>query len=266
MTTALAGCASQTQLHFPQANIKAPQKILVVESPLAVNAGRLQKALAPDTKKKLPASEEIVLQGKLHAQKYAVTAMESALEKQSDVVVLKPKEQQHAEVQGDSFGTPPSQEAASRIRKETGADAVLRFRITDYGLTPRAWRNGYITFEVTSTLAIAGVIAFSGSTAAKAAGGAYLAQEAVEETAETYAGFWGLDVVSRPVRIEAELINLNPVAVLWKASNTGLSDVKLSRMVREVKPDEERHQLDQSTEHAARDLVTDLAQALRNAD
>jgi hypothetical protein len=135
--------------------------------------------------------------------------MESALTRQSGLIVVTPptnEKQLINEIQGHDFETAISQDEADRIQTATGADALLRFGITDYGLTPKSWRKGYATFEVTSTLAIAGVIAYSGSTVAKAAAGAYLTQEAVEETAEAYAGFWGLDVVCRPVRIEAELI------------------------------------------------------------
>jgi hypothetical protein len=88
-------------------------------------------------------------------------------------------------------------------------------------LTPKSRRKGYIAFEVTSTLAIARAIAYSGSAAAKAttaAAGTYLAQETAEETAESYAGFWALDVESRPVRIEAALVRPEPVATVWEIS------------------------------------------------
>ena len=142
------------------------------------------------------------------------------------------------------------------------ADALLRYRITDYGLTPRSWRTAWITFEVTSTLAIAAVIAYSSSTVAKGAAGAYLVQEAVEETAETYAGFWVLDVICRPVRIEAQLIRLNPVGMVWQSSDTGLSDLKLSRITRKVEPSERDRQLDQATNHAVDHVASNLYDAL----
>lgn len=161
--------------------------------------------------------------------------------------------------------SPITQDEADRLRKNTGADVLLRFGITDYGLTPRSWRNGYIAFEVTSTLAIAGVIAYSGAAAAKAAAGAYLVQEAAEETAEAYAGFWGLDVVSRPVRMEAELVQLNPVATLWKTSDTGLSETHLSRLTRTVSYEERNHQLDQSTDDAVKKVASELSAALEKS-
>jgi len=250
-----------------QARLKAPIKVLVMQSPVTIDPGRLQKVLAPDIKPELSVSEEPISQGVKHAQEYALAEMESALTKQTNfVVVAPPKAEQKfvSKIQRHDFATAISQEEADRIQTTTGADALLRFDITDYGLTPKSWRKGYITFEVTTTLAIAGVIAYTGSAVAKAAAGAYLAQETVEETAEAYAGFWGLDVVCRPVRIEAELIGLNPVTIVWKTSDTGLSDIKLSRLTRKVGSDEQDRQLNQATDDAVKDIVTALSGALKD--
>ncbi|MHB8742886.1 MAG: hypothetical protein ACYC9L_07130 [Sulfuricaulis sp.] len=238
-----------------------------MQSPLTIDPGRLQTVLAPDIKPKLSVSAEPISQGVRHAQARALTAMDSALSKQSGIIVVTPpsatQEKQFLnEIQSQGFDTAITQNEADHIQKITGADAFLRFGITDYGLTPKSWRTGYIVFEVTSTLAIAAAIAYSGSTAAKAVAGAYLAQETVEETAEAYAGFWALDVVCRPVRIEAELIRLNPVTTVWKTDDTGLSDVKLSRLTRNVGPDERNGQLDQATDYAVKDVASDLSGAV----
>lgn len=238
-----------------------------MESPMTIGRGRLQTVLAPDVKRKLSVSEEPISQGMKHAQQHALAAMESSLTNQSGLIIVTPpadEEQFFNVIQGHDLETAISQEEADRIQRTTGADALLRFAITDYGLTPKSWRKAYITFEVTTTLAIAAIIAYSGSTVAKAAAGAYLVQETVEETAETYAGFWVLDVVCRPVRIEAELIRLNPVTTIWKTSHSGLSDVRLSRLIRKVEPDERDRQLDQATDHAAKDIVSALSDALKN--
>jgi hypothetical protein len=205
--------------------MKRPMGILVIPSPMTIDPGRLQKVLAPDSKSQLSASDESIATGITHAQEYALTAMKSALGRQTRLVVLAPPAEEMQlinDIRGRDFETPISQDEANSIRMTTGADALLRYHITDYGLTPRAWRTAWITFEVTSTLAIAAVIAYSSYTIAKGAAGAYLVQEAIEESAETYAGFWALDVVCRPVRIEAKLIQLNPVGTVWKTSNTGL--------------------------------------------
>lgn len=193
--------------------------------------------------------------------------MESALAKQSKLLLVTPPTEENLlfdKIQGHTFETALSQDEADRIQSTTGADALLKFKITDYGLTPRSWRKGYITFEVTTTLALAAIIAYSGSTVAKAAAGAYLVQETIEETAEAYAGFWALDVVCRPVRIEAELIRLNPVTTAWKTSDTGLADVRLSRLTRKVGADERDRQLDQATDYAVKDIVSALSSALKS--
>lgn len=261
----LGGCATTNEKRLYQAHLNLPLKVLVIESPIAIDPGRLQAVFAPDITPKLSASDEPISQAVKHAQEHALAVMESAMTKQPRIIAVTPPFEDNQlihEIQGYPLGTAIPQDEADRIRKSTGADALLRFDITDYGLTPLSWRNGYITFEVTSTLALATVIAYSGSTVAKAAAGAYLVQEAAEETAEAYAGFWALDVVSRPVRIEAELIRLNPVTTAWNTSDTGLAEVKLSRLTRKVEADERDRQLDQATDDAVNDVVSDLSDAL----
>ena len=72
-----------------------------------------------------------------------------------------------------------------------------------------------------------------------------------------------MDVVCRPVRIEAELIRLNPVATIWQTSDTGLSDIKLSRLVRKIGTEEQDRQLDLATDNAVEDVVSDFSSALK---
>jgi hypothetical protein len=248
--------------------MKIPVRVLVMQAPMVVDAHRLQTVLAPDVKQPLSISDEPILQGVKHAQEHASAAMDSALGREPRLMVVTPQAEEKQlidNIQGQGLGSIITQDEADRLQTATGADALLRFGMTDYGLTPRSWRNGYITFEVTTTLALAAVIAYSGSVAAKAAAGIYLVQETAEETAEAYAGFWALDEVCRPVRIEAELIRLNPVATLWKTSDTGLSGVRLSRLVRKVGSDERDRQLDQATDNAAKGVVSDLSHALERS-
>lgn len=267
MEVCLGGCTTTTNTQLAQAHMKVPIKILVMQSPITIDTDRLQTVFAPDIKPALSISEEPISQGVKHAQEHALEVMESALTKQSRLVIVTPPAEEKQfinRIQGYNFETTLSQEEADRIHASTGADALLRFGITDYGLTPKSWRNGYIAFEVTSTLAIAAVIAYTGSTATKAVAGAYLAQEAVEESAEAYAGFWALDVASRPVRIEAEFVRLSPLTTVWKTSDTGLSDVSLFRVIRKVNTDERNRQLDQATDHAVKDVVSSFSDALEN--
>jgi hypothetical protein len=253
----LSGCAATNGGLLAHPDMKPPMSILVMPSPMTIDPGRLQRVLAPDSKSKLTTSDEPIATAVNHAQKYALTAMESDLARQDRLIVLAPTEEKAqliSDIRARHFEISISQDEANRIQMTTGANALLRYRITDYGLTPRSWRTVWITFEVTSTLAIA----------AKGAAGAYLVQEAIEETAETYAGFWALDVICRPVRIEAKLVRLNPVGAVWKTSDTGLSDVRLSRIARTVEPSECDRQLDQATNHAVDHVASSLYDSLEN--
>ena len=135
-------------------------------------------------------------------------------------------------------------------------DPRLRFRISDYGATPKAWRKGYIAFEVASTLAIAGVAYAYPAT--RAVAGVYLVEEGIEETAEGYAGFCGLDEVCRPVRVEARLA-VGGAAPFWEASATGLSHVALGRLVRKVGPAEQEMQRDEAMDDALGKLARQVA-------
>ena len=241
----IAGCATDRDIkQFVRAE-KRPPRILLSEAPMSADRSKLDAVFArnEDTK------EQIAL-----VQSRALDWMGAALTGKQGTVFF-------------TAGTlvpdkPLSQPDADAISQATGADALLRFRITDYGLMPKSWRDGYVAFEVTSTLAIAGIIAYTGTTAAHAAAGGYLAQETIEETTEAYAGLWGLDVVCRPVRLEAELVKLQPLKTIWTTEETGFSDIRLSRLTRTVAASERNSQLDQSTHRAIDDVAADLLKAV----
>jgi len=153
-----------------------------------------------------------------------------------------------------------TREMAEKLHAVSGADVLLRFRITDYGVTPKSWQNAVITFEVTSTLGIA-AIAYS-YTATRALAGAYLVQEGIEESAEAYAGFQALDDVCRPVHVEAELISLTTGTQVWAGNATGLSDVRLTRLVRKVGVTEREAQLNSAVHKAVTSIVANLQKTL----
>lgn len=265
----LGGCATTSDMtRLEQSHLKAPVRLLVMESPMAIDQDRLHTVLAPDAKTGSPAAETLMSEGERHAQAFALTAMQSDLEKQSKFEVVFPAARDNTlvdKIRNASLESSITQDEADRLRTATGADALLRFGVTDYGLTPKTWRSGYITFEVVATLGLAAIIASPGTAVAKAAAGTYLAEETVEETAEGYAGFWALDVVYRPVRMEAELVSLEPVAKVWEYSDTGLSDRRLARLTSKVTPAERNGQLDQATAYAARDIVSSLADAVETS-
>jgi len=261
----LCGCASTSNTQLAEARMKVPIKTLIVQMPITINPDFLQKVFIADTKPELPISDELISQGVKHAQEHAIAAMESALAKESKLIIVTPPVEDKPlidKIQSHGLEDIITQAEADLLQASTSADVLLRFGITDYGLTPQSWRNGYIAFEVITTLALAAVIAYSNSVVAKSAAGIYLVQEAVEETATAYAGFWALDEVCRPVRVEAELIRLNPVTTLWKTSDTGLSDVGLSRLFRKVGVEERDKQLDQATDYSVNKAVTNFSNAL----
>lgn len=150
-------------------------------------------------------------------------------------------------------------EVATSLRASSGDDALLLFGISDYGLTPKAWRHGVIAFEVVSTLGIA-AIAYA-RPATRAIAGVYLAQETIEETIEAYSGFWALDEVYRPVRVEAEMIDLHTGRRVWADCETGFSDRRLSRIFRTVTKEERSDQLSVAMREALNKVVSDFEKA-----
>lgn len=151
---------------------------------------------------------------------------------------------------------PLAPEVLASLRAATGADALLRFGISDYGLTPKAWRHGVVAFEVVSTLGIAAVAYARPVT--RAIAGAYLIQETIEESLEAYSGFWALNEVYRPVRVEAEMIDLQTGRRVWADSETGFSDRQLSRIVRTVTKGERQAQLSAALHEALNKVMRDF--------
>lgn len=262
----LNGCASVTPIQLDQKHPHLPLKILVIPAPVTIAPNLLGSVVAPDSKNKLTYSSPAIVLAVKHIHEQAFASMDTALASLTSVFIITPPNSIQADIDAMTqrgFSSKPNQDVANHLQAATNADAILKYRVTDYGLTPKSWRTGYIGFEVVTTLAITAAIASIGTNVAHAAAGTYLAQEAVEETAEGYAGFWAIDVVSRPVRIEAELIQLKPVKVIWQTSDTGLSNVSLSRLARHVSTNELNQQLEQSTDAAANDVVSDLADSLQ---
>ncbi|WP_062188057.1 hypothetical protein [Ferrovum myxofaciens] len=137
-----------------------------------------------------------------------------------------------------------------------GADALLRFGITDYGQTPTAWKKGVIVFEVVSTLGIAALAYVRPAT--RAIAGIYLVDETIEESIEAYSGFWALNEVYRPVRVQAELIDLHNGHQIWSDTETGFSDGRWTRMIRTVTPEERSAQLKAALHDAITKIVANL--------
>lgn len=121
-----------------------------------------------------------------------------------------------------TIGQPVDAADLTALQAQYPADAYLRVQVTDYGETPVSWESAYITFEVVTTVAIAGLLYTHTVTRPLAV--AYVAEEGVEEFSEGYAGFWLINRLSRPVRIEIDLVDGRTGAVLWHDSETGMDD------------------------------------------
>lgn len=120
-----------------------------------------------------------------------------------------------------TIGQPLDAASLAALQKRYPADAYLRVQITDFGQTPKSWSGAYITFEIVTTAAIGALLYFQKTTRPLA--GIYLIQESAEELGEGYGGFWLFNRLSRPVRMEADLVDGKTGAVLWHDSETGMA-------------------------------------------
>lgn len=161
------------------------------------------------------------------------------------------------EPKASAIGRPLDAATLAGLQASLPADSYLRVRVTDYGETPRRWEAAYIGFEVVSTLAIAAALYVHRLTRPVAA--AYLAEESIEEISEGYAGFWTLNRLSRPVRIEADWIAGRSGEVLWSDAHTGLAAWRWKNL-RHVDDATRDVLLDASTRKAVEALARSLEQ------
>jgi len=263
MGVVLCSCATAPRYESAAQSIVAyPQKAVLVQTPILRNDPVFSKLFAPDLPKDSPESRQAINNAIDHAEVRAFAEIQKAFETQTEIKIDNSEIVSRVinELQINNADTVITREIAEQLHAASGADVLLRFRITDYGVTPKSWRNAVIIFEVTSTLGIA-AIAYA-YPATRPIAGIYLIEEGIEETIEAYAGFWALDEVSRPVRIEAELITLDTGTHVWKSSATGLSDVGLTRLVRKVSAAERAAQLNSAIQEAAEKIVADLQKVL----
>lgn len=226
---ALGGCAGAGVRPGPAAQ---PRRVALVELPNGIDPAALRAVFAPDLPEDSERTRDRVRSAAARAEARAMADMREAATRLAGMEV---------------------------VDSEAGADELLRFRVTDYGETPKTWRNWVIGWEVVSTLGIA-AIAYS-VPATRAVAGAYLVEESAEETVEAYSGFWALDKVCRPVRIEAELYDLKSGEKLWDGSSTGLADVRVARIVETVDAETRDAQIEAATRDSAEGLIGELVKA-----
>ncbi|TMG89860.1 MAG: hypothetical protein E6H72_11720 [Betaproteobacteria bacterium] len=235
---------------------------MLAQTPMLRDDPVFNKLFAPDLPKDSPESHQAIKDAVDNAEVRALAEIQKAFETRTEIKSDNSEIVSRVinELQINNADTIVTREIAEQLHAVSDADVLLRFRITDYGVTPKSWRNAVIIFEVASTLGIA-AIAYA-YPATRPIAGIYLIEEGIEETIEAYAGFWALDEASRPVRIEAELIILNTGIQAWKSSATGLSDLGLTRLVRKVSAAERAAQLNSAIQDAAEKIVADLQKAL----
>jgi len=259
----LCSCATtQGDGSATQSIVTYPQKAVLVQTPMVMDDPAFNKLFATDLPKDSPESRRAIKNAVDNAEVRALAEIQRAFETQTEIKIDNSEIVSRVinELQINNADTVITREIAKQLHAASDADVLLRFRITDYGVTPKSWRNAVIIFEVTSTLGIA-AIAYA-YPATRPIAGIYLIEEGIEETLEAYAGFWALNEVSRPVRIEAELITLDTGTQAWKGSATGLSDLGLTRLVRKVSAAERDSQLNRAIQEAAEKIVNDLRKAL----
>lgn len=218
MSLILSGCGS-LPAETVITSIKPPDKLRVLELPSGVEDASLKRLFHADQK---TVAAEVLASDQTRIEQKIDAALKQALDnaslpqlKTADTLPATDPDLLHV-------GKPLSAKTLAALQAKYPASDYLRIRVTDYGQTPRSWKSAYITFEVVTTLAIAG--ALYTHTVSRPLAGAYLVQEGVEELGEGYAGFWLINRLSRPVRIEADLVDGKTGQVIWHDSETGMAD------------------------------------------
>lgn len=214
----LAGCAG---LPFkpPISSVPPTATLSILDVPPSVDDGSLRRLF--HASKKNPTPNELSADRLLIEQRVDI-ALKQALAN-ADLPPLNTANVMHTDDMAlAKIGQPVDSVNLAVLQDQHPADAYLRVELIDYGQTPKSWKSAYVIFEITTTLAIAGALYVH--TVSRPLAGAYLVEEGVEEFGEGYAGFWLINRLSRPVRIEADLVDGKTGAVLWHDSETGMAD------------------------------------------
>lgn len=212
----LAGCASEP-MQTTTAAADATHSLVLLELPVTVERAALrhlsdpEEGTSPDDATWVKMKQDIL--HRLDA------ALRETLESQGLTgvsIVAVP------EAAGQTVGKPVTDATLQSLQSAHPARYYFRVSISDFGETPRSWLDSYVLFEVATTGAVTAVLYSNPPTRALA--WVYLTSEGIEETAEGYSGFWLVNRLSRPVRIEEDLIDGQDGEVLWHDSETGMAD------------------------------------------
>ena len=241
-----------------------PMRVAVVELPIAHNVKRL-KLVSSDPRPKDHSVERSLIEAKLRqAEEDAKASMIEALEWKGEFSVEKNEAAQSLAKSLDlaNDDRPIPLDRLDQFRQKTGVDAILRFRISDYGRTPRK----VLKWIYAGTFAwIAGVITFAAlNSNTRPYLGVYIGTEVLQEAAELYLGtsFFGHEY--KPVRIEAELIDTKTGRNLWEDAKTRTASHKF--LAPYPKPQRTKElELAVSSDRASVDLARSLVKRLFGA-
>lgn len=213
----LAGCA--TLGPPPIASLHPAGHLSIIELPTSVDDDSLRRNFHNKEKK---VSAATLAEDRQQLQTRFDLALNQALDSAGSALLATANIVHFDDPALTDIGKPLDVAALERLQATSPADDYLRLRVTDYGQTPKSWLSAYVAFEVVSTLAIAGVLYVHKVT--RPVAGIYLVQESAEELGEGYGGFWLINRLSRPVRIEADLVDGRTGQVIWHDSETGMAD------------------------------------------
>ena len=168
----LGGCAGST-VRIEREPAARPLRVVLAVIPNGIDPAALRRVLAPDVSGDSDEARKLVQSGMAKAEAGVMTEVRNALTKVIGVRVVGSEAVAGGvnDVQINS-AEKLRRETANELRLASGADTLLRFRITDYGETPKTWQKWVIGWEVVSTLGVA-AIAYA-SPKARPIAGAYL--------------------------------------------------------------------------------------------
>lgn len=248
----LVGCAAQPVA--PAVTILHPaSRLQVLQLPPGVTDDSLRRLFHAGAKENIPA--QMFTADRQHVEQLVDGALRQALAQAQEAPLTTAAVTSLDDAQGLTIGQPVSSMNLAALQAKYPADAYLRIQVTDYGQTPQSWKGAYVGFEVVTTLAIGAWLYVH--TATRVLTAPYLVEESVEEFSEGYAGFWLLNRLSRPVRIQADLVDGKTGTVLWHDSETGLADWHWAN-VWHMNAATQNQLLQISTDHVMANLVNAL--------
>src|SRR5207245_7901656 len=139
MGVVLCSCATAPRYESATPSIVAyPQKAVLVQTPILRDDRVFSILFAPDLPKDSPESRQAINNAIDHAEVRAFAEIQKAFETQTEIKVDNSEIVSRVinELQINNADTVITREIAEQLHAASDADVLLRFRITDYGMTP----------------------------------------------------------------------------------------------------------------------------------